>query len=74
MRVCRSPLRCLSYFLSYEKERIQLLMALCLHTFLWWNDSVFIVGDHDNFPCWMTVRHLPHWVGDLLFFISLTEY
>ena len=31
--VCRSPLRWLSQFLSYEKERIQLFMTLLLSTF-----------------------------------------
>ena len=32
-RVCRPPLRWLSQFLSYEKERIQLLMTFLLRTF-----------------------------------------
>ena len=33
-----------------EKNRDQLLMVWRLRTFLWWNCSVFIVGDHDDFP------------------------
>ena len=32
---CQPPLRCLSQFLSYEKDKIQLLMALLLPTFSW---------------------------------------
>ena len=47
----RSPLRCLSQFISYYMEINQLLMALLLRTFLQWNCLVFIVGDHDDFPC-----------------------
>ena len=34
-----------------ENNRDQLLMVLSLHTFLRWNFSVFIMGDHDDFPC-----------------------
>ena len=34
-----------------EKKRDQLLMVLLLCTFLYWNCSVFIMGDHDDFPC-----------------------
>ena len=30
----------------------------------------FIVDVHDDFPCWMMIRRLPHWVGDLFFLIA----
>ena len=65
-----SALRCLSQFLSYGKGRIQLLRALSLRTFCWWDCSIFIVDDHDDFPCWMMIPCLPHWVGDLFFLIA----
>ena len=51
MGVFRPPLRGLSQFLSYRNEIDQLLRALLLRTFLWWNCSVFIMGDHDDFLC-----------------------
>ena len=34
-----------------EKNRDQLLMVLQLRIFLWCNCSIFIIGDHDDFPC-----------------------
>ena len=34
-----------------ENNKDQLLMVLSLRTFLRSNCSVFIVGDHDDFPC-----------------------
>ena len=32
--------------------------------------SIFIVDDHDDFRCWMMIRRLPHWVGDIFFLIA----
>ena len=36
----------------------------------WWDYLVFIVDDHDDFPFWMMIWHLPNWAGDRLFLIS----
>ena len=44
--------------------------GVMMRTFCWWNFSIFIVDDHDDFPCWMMIRRLPHWVGDLFFLIA----
>ena len=68
--VCLPALHCLSQFLSYGNERIQLFMALGPRTFYWWDRSIFIMDDHDDFPCWMMIQRLPHWVGDHSFLIT----
>ena len=56
---------------SFSRIGDQLCMViLLLCTFLWWNCSVYILGDHDDFPCYTVIQHLPNWVEDLLFLIT----
>ena len=37
--------------------------------FFWRSCLVFIMGDGDDFPCWMVIRDLSYWVRNFLSFI-----
>ena len=68
----------------FDGREDQLLKELIfVHTFHRWGGLVFIIGDHDNFsswitirndtfPCWVMIRYFSHWVRDFLS-LSLTD-
>ena len=45
-------------FLRKGKNSIVDGVILC--TFCWWDYSMFIEDDHDDFPYWMMIRRSPH--------------
>ena len=55
---------------SLRKGKNSNVDGVMIRTFGWCDCLIFIVDNHDDFPCWMMIRRLPHWVGDILFLIA----